>query len=75
MPKFETDLPSVCGHVGDRIVQYGDRRNDGRLNSICSSCLSKGTYYVQEIELSGVDLILDGGRTVEIPLEPKLGVE
>lgn len=72
MSKFETNLPSVCGHNGDKIVQYGDRRNDGRYNSICSSCLKKGIYYVQEIDLSEVDLILEGGRTVEIQLGPNL---
>ncbi len=72
MPKFETDLPSVCGHKGDRIVQYGNRRNDGRVNSICSPCLTKGIYYVQEIDMDNTDVILEGGRTIEIRM-PKQG--
>jgi len=71
MPKFETDLPSVCGHRGDRIVQYGDRRNDGRLNSICSPCLNKEIYYVQEVELDAFDVILEGGHTVQVNLDRK----
>lgn len=60
MTKWDTDLPSICGHIGDRIVQYGDRRNDGRLNSICSSCLSKDIFYVQEVILTEIDLLLEG---------------
>ena len=68
MNKFITDLPSVCGHRGDRIVQYGDRRNDGRLSAICTPCFNKNIYFVQEVELSNIDLILEGGRTIEIQM-------
>ena len=63
--KFTTDLKSVCGHHGDRIVQYGSR-GSGQLNSICSRCLDEGTYFAQEVD--GFDVLLDDGHFVEIQM-------
>ena len=73
MAKWDTDLISVCGHVGTKVVQYGDRRNDGRLNSICTACFNSGLYYVQEVLDDDVDVILEGGRTITI--NPKTEIQ
>ena len=67
MSKFKTDLQSVCGHQGDRVVQYGARRGDGRLNSICSPCLGSGLYFVREVG-DDFDILLEGGHFVEVIL-------
>lgn len=65
--KFVTDYKSVCGHKGDKLVQYSDS-NDGQLNSICTPCLNAEIFFIQEVDTSEFDVILEGGHYIEIQM-------
>ena len=61
-------LPTVCGHAGTKIVQYSSHGAE-IIHTICSSCYSKGIYFVQEAINPDELIPIDGGSAyVEIEL-------
>ena len=59
------EYPSLCGHRGDKVVQFS-AVSGGKLHTICTPCFNKEIYFVQEVEESGT--LFTGGRTIEIRL-------
>jgi len=62
-----SELPSVCGHKGTKIVQYS-ADDTGYLHTICGPCFSKGIYYVQGVQLEDPVLEIEVENWVQVEI-------